>query len=190
MKEKIICHIITGFLGSGKSTFINQLLTYKPADEKWVVLVNESGKINYASEQLLTDNIFVKQIAGGCLCCTAGIPFRVTLNQLIKEHQPQRIFIEPSGAGHLSKIKQLLQGQFYLPILTLAPILCLLSQKQLENKKYSENKNYLALIEESDKLIVYEDNTQILAKKMAVAKAKPFYLLQGGKDYLQLLSGH
>ena len=51
MKEKIICQIITGFLGSGKSTFINQLLTYKPADEKWVVLVNESGKVNYESEQ-------------------------------------------------------------------------------------------------------------------------------------------
>lgn len=188
MKEKIICHIISGFLGSGKSRFINKLLTYKPDNEKWVVLLNESGKVNYTSDQSLSQDVFVKHVSGGCLCCSAGLAFRVTLNQLIKEHQPDRIFIEPSGAGHLSNIKQLLQGPFYLPVLDLAPILCLLSMKQLEDKKYYKNDNYLALIEGADKLLVYEKNAQIKAEKIAVAKAKPFFLIEGNKTDLQLLS--
>jgi ATP/maltotriose-dependent transcriptional regulator MalT len=38
MKKEIPCHLVAGFLGSGKTTFIKQLLTYKPSDEKWAVL--------------------------------------------------------------------------------------------------------------------------------------------------------
>ena len=188
MKEKIICHIITGFLGSGKSTFIKQLLSDKPTQEKWLVLVNESGKESYPSEQLLANNIVIKQLTGGCLCCTAALPFRVALNQQIKDQQPQRIFIETSG--HLSAIKKLLQGPFYLPILTLYPILCLLSRVQLEDKKYYQNKNYQALIEQSDKLLVDENRAQFLAQKMAITEAKPFYLLTNKQDDQPLLSGH
>ncbi len=109
MKEKIPCHIIGGFLGAGKSTFIQQLLTYKPANEKWAVLVNESGNYHYPKEHCLANNIFIKEVYGGCLCCSAGMPFRVALNKLIKEVDPQRIFIEPAGAGHLSNIQNLLQ---------------------------------------------------------------------------------
>ena len=38
-------NIITGFLGSGKTTAILHLLKRKPADERWAVLVNEFGEI-------------------------------------------------------------------------------------------------------------------------------------------------
>jgi G3E family GTPase len=37
--------LITGFLGSGKTTSILHLLAHKPADEKWAVLVNEFGEV-------------------------------------------------------------------------------------------------------------------------------------------------
>lgn len=54
----------------------------------------------------------VKSVLGGCLCCTAGMPFRVTLNDMIKRHKPDRIFIEPTRADHLHNITTLLQGEF------------------------------------------------------------------------------
>ncbi|MCV5745340.1 CobW-like GTP-binding protein, partial [Escherichia coli] len=38
-------NLITGFLGSGKTTSILHLLAQKPADEKWAVLVNEFGEV-------------------------------------------------------------------------------------------------------------------------------------------------
>ena len=47
MNENIICHIVAGFLGSGKSTFIKQLINYRPTHEKWAILVNEKGNADY-----------------------------------------------------------------------------------------------------------------------------------------------
>lgn len=47
MKPKIATHIISGFLGTGKTTFINKLLATKPSSETWVVFVNESEASRY-----------------------------------------------------------------------------------------------------------------------------------------------
>lgn len=122
MNKEIPCHLVAGFLGSGKTTFIKQLLTYKPVDQKWAVLVNESGNNPYSDQYEKTNNIFVSEVYGGCLCCSAGMPFRVALNNLIKQVRPDRLFIEPSGAGHLSNIKQLLQGLFTNKLYRLNPL--------------------------------------------------------------------
>lgn len=177
MQQKIATHIISGFLGTGKTTFISSLVTNKPANETWVVLVNESGTRTYAKQQLANNAVIVKELYGGCLCCSAGMPFRVALNQLIKQHKPHRIFIEPAGAGHLQNIKKLLQGEFYQPILTLHKTLCLLSYAQLIDGKFTDNKLYLALLKEADKLCFYENEAEYLVKKMAAAHSKPLHKL-------------
>ena len=187
MKQKITCHIIAGFSAAGKSSFIKALLTYKPEHEKWAVLVNESGNTQYQQADYVKDNIFIKEIYGGCLCCTKGIAFRVALNNLIKEASPQRIFIEPAGAGHLTNIAKLLQSRFYLPILEIKASICLLSEKQLADTKYAENDAYLSLIQQADKLCISgrSDNSQ--AKIMANRYSKPLYILQNSRCDLAFL---
>lgn len=184
MKQKIASHIISGFLGAGKTTFINKILALKPENETWVVLVNEPGKTQYASEQLAHNKIIVKALYGGCLCCSAGMPFRVALNNLIKTHQPQRIFIEPAGAGHLENIKTLLQGEFYRPVLEIKSTLCLLAQWQLNDSKFNNNEHYLALIQQADKLCFDENDAGELAKKMAFEYSKPLHKMQYKLDDL------
>ncbi|MEI6897415.1 MAG: GTP-binding protein [Psychromonas sp.] len=178
MKQKIAVHIISGFLGSGKTTFLNKLLGTKKQDENWIVVLNEVGSSVYKKQHLANQGIIVKELYGGCLCCSAAMTFRVALNKLIREFQPQRIFIEPAGAGHLNNIKKLLQGEFYQPILVLQKTLCLLAHWQLSDKKFSTNAYYLALIEEADKLCFYEDDAQYLAKKMATEYSKPLSRLK------------
>lgn len=187
MKQKIPCHIIAGFLGAGKSSFINQLLSYKPKHEKWAVLVNEAGNNHYHKAASLADNVFIKEIYGGCLCCSAGMPFRVALNNLIKEVSPQRIFIEPAGAGHLVNIQKLLQGEFYQPILNLQASICLLSERQLENSKYVENDGYLSLLKQADKLCIAKNSNMTQAKQMAERYGKPLYQLQNNKHDLSFI---
>lgn len=188
MKKEIPCHLVAGFLGSGKSTFIKQLLTYKPVHEKWAVLVNESGNNHYSHEYYKARNIFISEIYGGCLCCSAGMPFRVALNNLIKRVNPDRLFIEPAGAGHLSNIKHLLQGQFYQHILALKPVICILSEPQLLDEKYAGNEGYLALIAQADKLCTKDDLNTEQALKMAHKYAQPLYRLQGTTADLDFIS--
>ena len=178
MKQKIAVHIISGFLGAGKTTFVKRLLTNKSSTETWVVVLNEAGTTQYDKQQLALQGIVVKELYGGCLCCSAGMTFRVAINKLIQDNQPQRIFIEPAGAGHLANIKALLQGEFYQSVLTLHSTLCLVAQWQLQDNKYSCNELYLGLIQQADKLCFYEEDTLFLAKKMAVEYSKPLFRLQ------------
>lgn len=187
MKQKITCHIVAGFLGAGKSSFIEQLCTYKPQHEKWAVLVNESGNHHYDQATSLANNVFIKEVYGGCLCCSAGMPFRVALNNLIRQVQPQRLFIEPAGAGHLLNIQKLLQSQFYLPILQLKPSICLLSPTQLNEAKYAQHNGYLSLIEQADKLCITADAESDQAREIALNYAKPLYYLQNNQDDLAFI---
>ncbi|GLS90474.1 hypothetical protein GCM10007916_15410 [Psychromonas marina] len=184
MKPKIATHIISGFLGAGKTTYLNQLLATKSADETWVVLVNEAGTSHFSQQRLASQGIIIKEVYGGCLCCSAGMPFRVALNQLIKAHQPQRIFIEPAGAGHLANIKTLLLGEFYRPILTLQSTICLLAHWQLIDTKFTDNEYYQGLLQQADKLCFYEQEAAHLAKKMALEYTKPLHKLHHTIDDL------
>lgn len=183
MQEKIICHLITGFLGAGKTHLIKQLAASKPTNERWVILVNEAGQQTYPSETLSTQGITVKMVLGGCLCCSAGMPFRVALNDMIKRHRPDRIFIEPAGAGHLQSIKELLQSPLYQSILALAKIKCLINPQHLSTPHYREHTLYLQLIAQSDHLLVVADAHLQLAQEMAKKHAKKLIIFDNNTPF-------
>ena len=75
-------NLITGFLGSGKTTSILHLLANKPTDEKWAVLVNEFGEVGIDGALLADSGALLKEIPGGCMCCVNGLPMQVGLNTL------------------------------------------------------------------------------------------------------------
>ncbi|BAU08412.1 cobalamin synthesis protein P47K [Fischerella sp. NIES-3754] len=61
--------IITGFLVSGKTTLLNQILKNKQ-DLKVAVLVNEFGDINIDSQLLVSMDEDMVELSNGCICCT------------------------------------------------------------------------------------------------------------------------
>ena len=71
-----------------KTTAILHLLTHKPSDERWAVLVNEFGEIGVDSSLLRERSsnergMFIREVPGGCMCCASGLPMQVALNQLL-----------------------------------------------------------------------------------------------------------
>src|ERR1700722_14987867 len=100
-------HVITGSFGSGKTTAIRWLMAHKPAEELWVVILNEftdTGVDALTVAESSRGNYDVRLVAGGCLCCVGEFEFGKQLRDLLRNFKPVRLLIEPSGAGHAADI--------------------------------------------------------------------------------------
>ena len=96
--------IISGFLGSGKTTLIRKLLTERTGSEKTVLIENEFGQIGIDGGFLQDTNIAVKEINSGCICCSLVGDFVAALQTVLNKYALDRVLIEPSGVGKLSEI--------------------------------------------------------------------------------------
>lgn len=143
-------HIITGFLGVGKTTTLAHLIKQKPKNEKWVVLLNEFGKTGLDALLLACPDVVIKQVAGGCLCCVTQVHFQTALNQLIRFEKPQRIFIEPSGLGHPDETIKILKQDQYKQILEVQPAITLIDPRHLSQERYRQHEIYTRQLATAD----------------------------------------
>ena len=100
---KIPVTVITGFLGSGKTTLIRHLMA-NPQGKRLAILVNEFGTLGVDGEILKScadaacpvENIV--ELSNGCICCTVADDFIPTIEALMAlPHRPDHILIETSG---------------------------------------------------------------------------------------------
>jgi len=152
MFKPVPTHVITGFLGVGKTTAILHWLKTKPADERWAVLVNEFGEVGIDGAILAGAGASIKEIPGGCLCCVNGLPMQVGLNQLLKT-RPDRLLIEPTGLGHPKNILETLLGHDYRALLDVRATLCLVDARKIEEARYREHETFRAQLQVADVLI-------------------------------------
>ncbi|MDB6179798.1 cobalamin biosynthesis protein CobW [Paracoccus fistulariae] len=101
--EKIPVTVITGFLGSGKTTLIGKLMQ-NPGGKRLAVVVNEFGDVGVDGDILKgcaipgcpEENIV--ELANGCICCTVADEFIPTIEALMAlDPRPDHILIETSG---------------------------------------------------------------------------------------------
>ena len=135
-------NLLTGFLGSGKTTTLLHLLAHKPEEENWAVLVNEFGEVGIDGALLANSGAILKEIPGGCMCCVNGLPMQVGLNRLLKQNKPDRLLIEPTGLGHPRQLLQMLTSPVYQPWLELQATLTLLDARQLADERVAKNENF------------------------------------------------
>lgn len=153
MKQPIPTSLILGFLGAGKTTAILDLLRHKPAGEVWAVLVNEFGEVGIDGAMLETEGAFVREVPGGCMCCVAGLPMQIGLNQLIHKAKPDRLLIEPTGLGHPSQIIETLTNEHYHDVLTLGPVICLVDPRRLADPRVLDNVQFRDQVAAADILV-------------------------------------
>ncbi|WP_072055573.1 CobW family GTP-binding protein [Aliivibrio fischeri] len=187
-------NIITGFLGVGKTSTILNLMANKPKDERWAILVNEFGEIGIDGSlmqgQHTTDpqgaeqQIFVREVPGGCMCCAAGLPMQIALNQLLSEAKPDRLLIEPTGLGHPKEVLQILSSEHYRQVLTLQKNITLVDARKLSDSRYTEHETFNQQIAIADtvvgnKLDLYgegdSDNLKAYVAKMARPNTKVIF---------------
>ncbi|MEI2357960.1 CobW family GTP-binding protein [Mesobacillus zeae] len=93
-------YILAGFLGTGKTTLLKELLTTEHEEgRKVAVLMNELGEISIDSDEI-DDTVPLKELLGGCICCTLQDKLESQLQEILKLYQPDAIYIETTGAAH------------------------------------------------------------------------------------------
>jgi G3E family GTPase len=95
--------IISGFLGAGKTTFINKLLSDGYDIEGTVLIENEFGDVSVDGE-LIQSTIEMVELTSGCICCTLQGDFIQGIRRVVEKFQPRRILIEPTGAANLKDV--------------------------------------------------------------------------------------
>ena len=101
MSKPVKIDLIAGFLGAGKTTFLNKLLKEAYFGEKIALLENEFGEIPLDGTLLAGYDIAIKEIANGCICCTLQGNFIDGITALVDTVRPDRIVIEPTGLAKL-----------------------------------------------------------------------------------------
>jgi G3E family GTPase len=163
-------NLITGFLGSGKTTTLRHLLACKPEGEQWAVLVNEFGEIGIDGALLAESGAVLKEIPGGCMCCVNGLPMQVGLNMLLKQARPDRLLIEPTGLGHPKQILDMLSAAVYQPWIDLRATLCLLDPRQLADARVRENENFRDQLAAADIIIANKQDRWADADAQALSQ--------------------
>ena len=111
--KKIPATVVTGFLGAGKTSLIQNLLATANG-KKIALIINEFGDLGVDKELILGCEIEgcsvgdIVELANGCICCTVADDFLPTMRSLLdRSNPPDHIIIETSG---LALPKPLLQA--------------------------------------------------------------------------------
>ncbi|MCR5105447.1 MAG: GTP-binding protein [Eubacterium sp.] len=99
--------LITGYLGSGKTTLMQHILEQE--NRKVALIVNDMGSINIDASLLnKTGNQVVQvemvELQNGCICCTLRDEFMAEIERLAKDETIEAIFVEASGISEPSSI--------------------------------------------------------------------------------------
>lgn len=204
-KEKLLAiptNIITGFLGVGKTSAILHLLKSKPSGERWAVLVNEFGEIGvdgslfqglHSEEQ----QVYIREVPGGCMCCAAGLPMQIALNQLLSRAKPHRLLIEPTGLGHPIEIMEILTADYYREVLAIEKTITLVDARKLVDSRYTEHHTFNQQIAIADIIVgnkqdLYQHEDKALLEDYVKSKASPkveVAFAEQGKISMDLLQG-
>ena len=200
--QAVPTNIITGFLGVGKTSAILHLLKSKPDAERWAVLVNEFGEIGvdgslFEGQQNQEGNIFIREVPGGCMCCAAGLPMQIALNQLLTRAKPDRLLIEPTGLGHPIEVIEVLTADYNLEVLSIEKTITLVDARNLADTRYTEHATFNQQIAVGDIIVgnkqdLYQPEDKVKLVQYAKSKAPPHaevIFTEQGKLDLTILEG-
>ncbi len=131
--QRIPVQIITGFLGAGKTTFLNHLIQERP-DERLFVIENEVGKINVDAELVMNGEEDIVGLTAGCLCCSLYDELLDALEEVsARREEFDRLVIETTGVADPTSIIQTFLGNRMVErVFELEQVICLADAAYVE----------------------------------------------------------
>jgi G3E family GTPase len=146
--------ILTGFLGAGKTTFLNDLME-KNSDIRYAIIENEFGETGIDSELIICPEQTIVELNNGCLCCTLNDSLYDILNELFdRKADFDEIIIEATGVADPTGLAQpFVSHQLIKQHFPLKGIICLVDAELIE-KQLQETKEAKGQVAFSDVLLV------------------------------------
>ncbi len=92
--------LLTGFLGSGKTSFLKHFIEYHTSNNRFVAVIqNEIGETGLDAS-MLEDNYAVLEMDEGCVCCSLIGQLKKGIQQILSNHKPDVIVLETSGLAN------------------------------------------------------------------------------------------
>ncbi|WP_414529341.1 cobalamin biosynthesis protein CobW [Nodularia chucula] len=171
MATKIPVTVITGFLGSGKTSLIRHLLQNNQG-RRIAVLVNEFGELGIDGELLKSceicpgegeDSSNIFELTNGCLCCTVQEEFYPTMQQLIKRRDSiDCILIETSGLALPKPLVKAFRWQEIRAAATVDAVITVVDCAAVASGTFASNPEAIAAQRQADDSLEHETPLQEL----------------------------
>jgi G3E family GTPase len=160
--KKTEIYILSGFLGSGKTTLLKRLLEdEKKLGRKVAVMMNEFGQISIDSNAVVGDDIALKELLGGCVCCSIQDKLEAQLQGLLLEEKPDVIYVETTGAAHPVEVLDTILSPLFADKLMIKGILTTVDgTRWMDRKQLSPQLQQLVLeqVRHADFIIINKSN--------------------------------
>ena len=129
--------IVGGYLGAGKTTLINQLLSGNHG-RRVTVVVNDFGDINIDASLIVARDGNTISLSNGCICCSVAGDLTTELQRLVRsEPVPEQIIVEASGVADPAKVSNAVRGWSTMRLLHTVTLFDPLSLARLSNDKFA-----------------------------------------------------
>jgi len=157
--RKPVLHILTGFLGAGKTTVLKQWLDFLHNRERYTgVIQNEFGKIALDAA-LLRDDTQVEALDEGCVCCSLADSLRPGILRLLEAMPTEQIILETTGLANPANVLENLDGLEDLIVPGLVVTVVDACDLGREGRDFEPDALRLEQIERADALIVNKADT-------------------------------
>ena len=167
--ERTPVTVITGFLGSGKTTLVNHILANRQG-LRAAVLVNDLGDVNIDAELIAGSEDGVVELSNGCICCSLNSDLMDGLVQILERPQPiDHLVIETSGVADPLPIAQTVLGAPFRDLLRLDGIIALADAEQF-GTGLAQNATARSQIAHADLVLLNKCDLVDAARKAAVTR--------------------
>lgn len=130
--------LIGGYLGSGKTTYLNRLLS-EANGRKLAVMVNDFGTINIDASLVAGSTDDVVALQNGCICCSMAMGMQSAILKVMKrEEKPEAIVVEASGVANPGEVAKILGDEAMRPYASLELVISMLDCQNIDAYKPAE----------------------------------------------------